>query len=208
MGRPFLTDGGRGALERAVVTVEGQSSAEVVIAIRPSSGSYLHADLVAGVIGALVALAFLLFSPWGFALHWFLIDPVVVGLLAALASSRSWTWRRLLTPPEVRRARVLTAARAAFVEKGVHRTRARTGILVYVSLLERDACVVVDTGVEGAVDVERWNASTDALARIVRHGGDAEGLAGAIADLGPVLAPRLPRTEDDVNELADGVIES
>src|SRR5438045_3928208 len=45
------------------------------------------------------------------------------------------------------RERVLAAARAAFVELGVHRTRARTGVLVYVSVRERRVELVCDVAV-------------------------------------------------------------
>ena len=54
-------------------------SAELVIAVRPRTGSYLHADLIFGILVGLAALAVLLFSPWIFAPVWFLIDPLLIG---------------------------------------------------------------------------------------------------------------------------------
>ena len=48
MAKPFLTDESKAALAEAVRAVESCSSAELVVAVRPRSGSWLHADLMAG----------------------------------------------------------------------------------------------------------------------------------------------------------------
>src|SRR5262249_23734162 len=122
MARPFLTDATKQALSGAVRTVEAASSAELVIAVRPSSGAYLHADLLAGLAAAFAVLAFLLWSPRPFGLAWFVVDPLIAVAFAVLISSRTPALRRLLTPAAVRRRQVETAARSAFVEKRIHRT--------------------------------------------------------------------------------------
>src|SRR6185295_11025175 len=115
MAQPFLTEESKAALAEAVRAVESCSSAELVVAVRPCSGSYLDADLAAGILAGWAALAVLLYSRWTFGLLWFLIDPVVVGALAGLAVSRSDLARRALTRRRARRRRVESAARVTFV---------------------------------------------------------------------------------------------
>lgn len=205
MSRSFLEAGGTRALERAIASVESRSAAEVVIAIRPRSGSYLHADVLVGAVAATATLATMLFAPWPFELAWFVIDPLVFGMLAGLATSRLAPLRRWLTPPRARAARVREASLAAFTARGVHHTRDRTGILVFASLLERRVEVVADVGVERAVPTSVWRSACEAIHDAVAAGGDAEGLARAIDDLGEILESALPRREDDVNELPDEV---
>src|SRR5262245_32682999 len=117
MAKPFLTDDSKAALSEAVPAVESCGSDELVGAVSPRSGSYLHADLSIGILAGLAALAVLLYSRWTFGLIWFLIDPVIVGALAVLAASRSDLVRRGLTQRKTRRQRVETAARATFVER-------------------------------------------------------------------------------------------
>src|SRR5207245_4461231 len=65
----FPGEAGKAALATAVREIESASDAEVVIAVRPHSGSYRDADLLAGSAAALAMLAFLLFSPWEFDLE-------------------------------------------------------------------------------------------------------------------------------------------
>jgi putative membrane protein len=205
MAKPFLTDQSRKALADAVHAVEARSSAELIVAVRPRSASYLHAALMAGMVAGSGTLAFLLFSPWEFGLEWFLVDPVAVGALAVLAGLRIPALTRLLTRRTARRERVEAAARSTFLEKRMHRTAGRTGILLYVSLLEREAAVVVDLGVESLAETEVWRKAVAGIGEAVRHGGDGNEVAERIRGLGEVLASALERDAADVDELPNEV---
>lgn len=207
MAKPFLTEESKAALAQAVREVESRSSAELVVAVRPKSGSYLHADLIAGSAAAFASLAFLLFSPWEFGLFWLLFDPLAAGLLGGLAASRSPGLRRLLTPRAVRRRQVETAARSTFVENRVHRTAGRTGILLYISVLEREAVAVPDLGVETVAATESWKRTVQDIEDAVRRGEDGAQVARRITALAAVLAPSLVRGAEDVDELANEVCE-
>jgi putative membrane protein len=102
---------------------------------------------------------------------------------------------------------VSTAARSAFVELAVSHTRDRSGVLVYVSLLERRIRVIADVGVKTSMPLAEWKSAAAALEGILQqHDDDAaalEALAEAVESLGPTLAPHLPRRPDDTNELED-----
>jgi putative membrane protein len=205
MAKPFLTEESKAALAGAVRAVESCSSAELVVAVRPRSGSYLHADLMWGIGAALAALAVLLYSRWEFALIWFLIDPVVIGALAGLAASRSSFLRRALTRRAKRRERIEAAARSAFVERRIHTTSGRTGILLYVSVLEREAAVVVDAGVEALAATEAWGNAVGEIERAVRQGADGTAVAERLRGLAALLSPALERSAADVDELPNEV---
>ncbi len=205
MAREFLGGAATTALRDAISAIEARSSAELVISVRARSAPYRHADILVGLIAALATLAFLLFSPWPFALPWFLVDPVLIGALVALAASRLPPVRRVLTPRSQREARVRAAAGAAFVEKGVHHTRERTGILLYISLLERRSILVADSTVERDVPRREWRAAAAAIDRAVAGGGDGAEVARALASLGDLLALHLPHRTGDINELPDEV---
>jgi putative membrane protein len=171
VARRFLSDETTTAIRNAISAVEARSSAELVVSVRARSAAYLHADILVGIAGGLAALAFLLFSPYPFALHWFLVDPILIGGLVGLLASRLPPVRRALTPRSVRDGRVRAAAGALFLEKGVHHTRERTGILIYISLLERRAAVP-DAEVERGVPHREWRASGDGDRR---GGGGGDG---------------------------------
>lgn len=205
MAKPFLTDEAKEALTGAVREVEASTCAELIVAVRARSGSYLHADLIAGIVAGLAALAFLLFSRWEFSLVWFVIDPVLAGLLGGLAASRFPGLRRVLTPRAARRRRVETAASSTFVEKRVHGTLLRAGILLYVSVLEREAAVVADIGLETLAASESWQRAVAAIEEGVRQKEDGVRIAERVRSLAAILAPALPRAADDVDELANEV---
>jgi putative membrane protein len=200
----FFDAGGEKALTDAVKDVEEQTCAEIVVAVRRHSGSYRDARAIIGAACAAALLAFGLFSPWPFSLHSIFLEPIVVGIVAALGAGYVPALQRWVTLPGERRRRVEVHARSTFVERGVGATTGRTGVLVYVSLLERDACVVADTGVTTKVPAAEWKAAVGDIESAARR-VKATTLARAITALGPVLARHLPRAHDDVNELPDEV---
>ncbi len=207
MRGPFLTDAAKRAFTAAVHEFEGACGAELVVAVHPRSGSYLAADLAAGILAGVLSLAALLFSPWPFALAYFLVDPLIVGALAALASSRTRALRRRLTSRAERRRRVEAAARVVFVDRGVHRTKARNGVLLYLSLLEREVAAVMDVGVEPFAASEAWRSALGEVAASLAAKEDGLAVAAKVRGLAAALAHALPHTADQANELADEVCE-
>ncbi|HEV7515842.1 MAG TPA: hypothetical protein VGR07_06055 [Thermoanaerobaculia bacterium] len=207
MAKPFLSDDAKRALGEAVHAVESACGAELMIAVRKRSGSYLDGALTVAIAAGLAVLAFLLFSPWSFELAWFLVDPVAVGILAGVGASRSPALLRLATGRAGRHLRVSTAARATFVDKHVDRTSRRTGILLYISLLEREAEVVADSGIDPAAATPAWRQAVAAIQAAVERGEDGVQVAAQVRGLAPVLAPVCARVQGDVNELADEVSE-
>jgi putative membrane protein len=205
VARAFLDDAGRRALGDAITAIEGVSSVEVVVAVRLQSGHYRHADLSGGIVAAVATLAFLLYAPWAFSYEAFLVDPLLVGALAGWLVARTPRLRRALSTAKLRTTQVTTAAHASFHEKEVGLTRRRTGMLVYVSLLERQLRVLPDRAIVEAIAPEAWQARVEAMTRVVAKGGAAAALAAELRALAPELAKILPRAADDVNELPDGV---
>lgn len=201
----YLSEASKQALTDAVESIEGQSSAEVVIAVRARSGSMLHTDLLAGSLGAALTLGFLLFSPFSFSLEAILFDTVLFGVLTALVCSRWPALRYLLTPSTLAHQSVQLAARAEFFDAHIADTRGRTGILVYVSQTERAAEVLADRGVRDAVDVAAWEACVRRIQHVVAEKRDGVALAESVRELSKVLTPCLPRQADDIDELANVV---
>ena len=202
----FLTDADQAALAAAATAIEARSSAEIVIVIRAQSDPYVHADLLAGIAAGVLLLWFQLFSPWEFSLLWILVGPILFGGATGLLVSRAPGTRRLLTGARWRERIVRNAARAEFLEQGIDTTRGRTGILVYVSILERMAEVVADRGVLRAVPEAEWNAKANALKQAVARGERADALAAHVYGLTDLLARALPRAADDEDELSQEVV--
>lgn len=200
----WLDGNAEAALTQAVRTIESQSSVEIAIAVRRSARSWPHVVFIAGCAAAWLTLAYMLFADPVYSLWTFLVDPLIAATLAALAASKAPPLVRWLMPRRVLRQAVETAARATFVDRGVHRTRQHTGVLIYCALTERIAVVVPDSGVTGTVApkaLAAWEQSIDAA---LGRGGVATALA--IEEIAEVFARALPRQDADVDELPDAIL--
>lgn len=205
MSAQFLDEDARRAFKEAIEAVEARSGVEVVVAMRRSSSTYFHANLAVGAMVAFASLAAMLFADYPFSLTAILFDPFLAG--AAAAGLVHWIpqLKRLLTRPTTRRRNVRAAARATFVERGVHNTRDRSGLLVYISWVEQEIALVADSGIEAAWTLDEVDSAARELTRTMRHGGAA--VAKALSALAPKLALTIPRRETDVNELPDAIDE-
>lgn len=201
----FLAGDGKAALTLAITAFEAETAAELVVVVEARAGHYLHVGALFGVLGALACLTFLLYGEPSFDLHWFILDPLLAGLLTAYLGSSWPRLERALTPRKRREAWVLRAARAAFVARGVADTRGRTGVLCYVAVAERRAVVLADLGVRQAVPAEAWTQAIAPLQTVVARGGHASEVAPLLVALGKLCGEQLPRQHDDENELSDEV---
>ena len=72
----------------------------------------------------------------------------------------------IFVPRRLRYRRAHDNALKQFLARNVHITTARTGVLIFVSLAERYAEVVADSGINAKVPQETWN---DIVADLVAH---------------------------------------
>lgn len=190
------------SVTEAVRGIEASSSAEVVVEVRSMSGSYTHADARSGALVAFASLLFILFSPWTFDPLW--VPGIVLSAYAMgmLASRLSDAVRRLLTSRRDRDERVRTHAAAMFVERGVANTQGETGLLIYLSLLERRIELIADRGVLDAVPVLEWN---QLLETVRMRNATTATLVEVIRALQPLLARYSPPRAGDRDELSNEV---
>jgi putative membrane protein len=204
-GMAFLRGDGKAILSRAIVAFEAETAAELVVVVEPRVGHYAHIAVAAGALAAFAALAFLLYGEPSFALHWFLIDPVLIGAFVGYLSGGWAPLERALSRHSKREAWALRSARAAFVARGVADTTGRTGVLLHVAVVERIATVIADSGVRRAIPEAAWTQACAPLIAAVARGEPATAVAPHIAALGALCGVHLPRQADDINELSDEV---
>jgi putative membrane protein len=191
---PAVTD----AITEAIRDLERCSCAEVVVEVRARSGSYAHADARFASLVAFLALLVLLFSPWAFAPIWVAVDVAIVWIAALFV--RSDNARRLMATRKEREAQVRNAAAAAFHDRGVANTSGETGVLVYLSVMERRLELLADRGILESVPSLEWNRLTDEARK---RNATPETLADVVRALTPLLEKHLPLREGDVDELCN-----
>jgi putative membrane protein len=112
-----------------------------------------------------------------------------------------------LTPSGTKNRRVGRRALELFRVAAEKKTHGRTGILLYLSLMERRAEIVADEAIHSKVEPEVWGEAMVALIDEVKAGRPGRGMARAVDLIGEVLARTLPKTLADPNELPDRLIE-
>ena len=156
---PVITPDARfsDAVERLVGEIEAATDAEVVVVAAARSGSYRDVAWLAAGIASFLVLLFLVYSPWSFGPRWIPLDLLLVGVAVHWIALHAPAVPRLLTTRSRRRAQAEAAARVAFVEEAVHGTRRGTGLLVYLSLLEGEVCLVRDLPLDGRIPPAAWS---------------------------------------------------
>jgi putative membrane protein len=110
-----------------------------------------------------------------------------------------------LMPRATRRAVAHRAAMEQFHARGIARTEDRCGILIFVSLEERYARVIVDDGIAARVPQTQWQEAINALTAHMRDGRIADGFIAAIGACGKELAAHFPRSAKSRDELPDKI---
>ncbi len=100
---------------------------------------------------------------------------------------------------------VLDHAAFIFEELGMHQTRDRSGVLIYLSVVDRQVAVIGDAGINAAVGGDFW---VDVVAILKIHLAArrrAEGLCEAVHLIGEKLVTHFPIRADDRNELSNTI---
>ncbi len=195
----LLGDGARARIKATIGEIEQLTSAEVVVAVHPASAAYRATEWLTGVSFSAAWLLLFLYHPASFDFTFLPLELLGSAFVGALLARTLRPLKRVLAGKRSRLFEVERASKAAFIDLGVSRTRSRSGLLVYVSILEREVRIVRDVGVP---KLEVFAALPDRLARTIQH-GDTDSFVQALGELGPLLAEHLPRAHDDRNELSD-----
>lgn len=191
----------REAVRGAVAEAEQNTSGEIVPMVVAASDPYLGVRAAASAVLAFAVGASLLSLGWSAAL-WIPPAQIVAFAVGYWLAGRRILLRQLI-PERMRAAAVDRSARLAFLEEGLVETRDRTGILIYISLLEHRVEVLADRGIDRRVESGTWDGVVDKILAGIRQGRAEAGLCDAIRLCGELLAARFPPRPDDTDELDD-----
>lgn len=187
-------------LQQTLTTLVGQieqkTAAEVVVVLNPRSDTYPETRWQMALLWALLGIAFLCWSPWPFDDRYFPIDTALLGALGGFIAWRRPQIALALVPQTQCQQRVRAAAESAFIRESVHATAERTGVLVYISILEAQVIVLPDQGLLGRIPGNAWS-------NLNIQANNLPELEKGLQNLGSLLAQHFPRHEDDRNELPD-----
>ncbi len=106
---------------------------------------------------------------------------------------------RFLLPLEKPRDRAVRT----FRRLGVHKTKRRNGVLLFVAMKKRRFEIVADEGIDQTVDARVWAELARRIEQRIEHDGFEKGISEGVELIGALLTQRFPRETDGVNELPD-----
>jgi uncharacterized membrane protein len=102
----------------------------------------------------------------------------------------------------------LDTAQRKFHRLGMHKTRERNAVLIFVAPRVHKFAVVGDTAIHEKCGDEFWQRVVERMRTHFQKERFSDALIEALKEIGNVLDSHFPKTVSDTNELPDGVIES
>ncbi len=140
--------------------------------------------------------------PWE--LHLWTLIPFSLGFLTlGYALGLSSLVQRFLLPAQEQKDSVEQRALLEFYGSQLDKTDGRTGILLFVSLMEHRAVVLADKGIAQHCQPQVFDEVVADLISGAKSGDLSAGYVKAIARCSDILAPHFPPSSADKNELKD-----
>jgi uncharacterized membrane protein len=102
----------------------------------------------------------------------------------------------------------LVAAQRKFHRLGMHKTRERNAVLIFVAPRVHKFAVVGDQAIHKKCGDEFWQRVVKKMRTHFQNEKFSDALVEAVGEIGSVLASDFPKTRTDTNELPDDLIES
>ncbi|MBR5867300.1 MAG: TPM domain-containing protein [Spirochaetaceae bacterium] len=210
-------------IKEAVKEAEKNTTGEIALAVTAESARYSVYELMYSLIFGL--LAFVVMLPcadffqrvldkwfWG-ASSWHM--PAFYGVTCfGLVALLFWIANlpvvdRLIIPKMIRKQTVFNRALRYFVESGVYATQNRSGILIFVSYMEREVRIIADSGINQKISSDLWNLIAADLAEGLGTNDATGAFVKAIERCGQLLKEHFPlssETMDNPDELVNGLV--
>lgn len=203
----YLTTDDINKISEHVANAEKQTDGEIVPIIVQRSSSIGHVKWLLTLVMTILFLAvqneFIPYHKYNF-----LIPPLAVMIfygLSLILENIVWV-QRVLTPAKDEIDQVNARAELEFYRKQIRNTHRRTGILIFVSFMEKRVVILADEGIAKHYPAETWNQVAALLTHEFKKGNIRQGLENAISKCGEILRAKLPITVTDSNELPNHLI--
>lgn len=197
------------AISELVKAAEQNSRGELVPILIRSSHDY---QFLAVVFSLVVFIAMIYLQPsflllffhgyWQFA--WLFIF-IALYLVSQFLVRQSW-FLRLVLPKSILSKHVEARAELEFYRRGLMKTNESTGVLLFISLLERKAIILADRGISEKLPKEYWQGILAQMIPDLRAGNLFSAYKTGIQSIGQELKAHFPKRGHDVNELSNHLI--
>ncbi|MES3038518.1 MAG: TPM domain-containing protein [Bdellovibrionota bacterium] len=193
-------------VSKTVETAEKKTSGEIVPVIVHSSSPVGHVGTT--LFFVFLSLFFILDIVFVHGWSW---DQRFESSIACLVISAFLAWflrrfhyvQRVFVPNHDELRCVEQRAELEFHRQNVRHTHGETGILIFISVMERKAVVLADKAVAELCPRDTWEKMVADLLQNLKAGKWSEGLEKSIHHAGEILAEKFPLQSNDKNELTN-----
>jgi len=206
-------------IKTAIQEAESKTSGEIAVAFIKESDNYAIYELLFALFCGFIYFFVMMFFVngienilknmfWGYSVNYLLLfyglSIFVVISVVYLLSNLSFI-DRLIVPKSVMRRKVNERAVRQFMESGVYNTKDRTGILIFISMLEHRVELLADKGINEKISQEKWDSILNNIVKGIKSGNVDKNLSESIYECGKLLAEHFPVQPGDENELKDDI---
>ncbi len=213
LAQQFLSDEDREKIIQTVREVEQETAGEIVPMVVSQSDSYPMADVIGAMAFALPVSLILSYviggRLWiGNQNMWLFLGILTLCFMVFHQTCKHLPWlKRMFISQREIEEEVQEAATISFFREGLYQTRDRTGILIFISVFERQVWILGDQGINSKVSKDQWNKIIRMITDGIKQKNQAAAICRAVREAGQLLKTHFPVRSDDQNELKNLIIE-
>ena len=192
-------------INQVIKKAESKTSGEIVPVILARSDDYLYTHYLSALLTTFISTLLVING----ALPKLPLSPTIFITIMALIGYTLPTLpliKRLLLSKKEIEEEVNQKALQTFFANNLHQTKDATGILIFISILERRVQILGDHGINKKVDQNFWDDEVNKLSQSIKNNQVVDGLCQVISILGEKLSESFPIQTDDTNELKNDLV--
>lgn len=216
-----LSDADFDSIKETVASAEKKTSGEIAVAVAPESGHYSFWELLFSIaFGAILVACLIPLSDemleayqkiyWNNTPVWIIplcyLCIYFFFMILAFYICNIPAIDRIIIPRRVMHTCVSNRAFRHFTQSGVYATESHSGVLIFVSYLERQVRIIADKGLSQKISSDMWNLIADELADNIKSGNSLQAITTAVSKCGELLEKHFPASDDNPDELPNGLV--
>ncbi|MNK07474.1 hypothetical protein D3C87_253890 [compost metagenome] len=205
----YLSSADLTTIEESIKKAELHTNGEIVPVIVRRSSAVGHVPLsLTLLITLLIVIMEIPYSEWLWVKPWVWMWPILIVVIYyfSYVLAQSKFVQKIFVPERDEVDQVHRRAHLEFYLNRINRTKGGTGILLFVSVMEKKAVILADEGISKKLPNETWDEVLAELRTHLHDGKWAHGYEKAIERCGDLLKTHFPISGSLENELTNHLI--
>jgi len=190
-------------LYETIEEIENNSLVEIVSIIKAKSGNYRDVSLWVASAFMFLTASWLMFSKFEVDVYYIYLITVISFIIFYLLTELFKPFKRLFISKKRLSRNVEIYGRAIFQKGGIRFTNERIGVLIYLSLFEKQVFILPDRGALTSVPDEEWQEMNKRFQTIFSQSNVAEAFITELKKCKDIFSEYILPIENDINELPD-----